>query len=188
MIWQILTVLVRLANLVLIIVVALPPLEAWPVANTDPELKDKFEQLHVKLGPMLAGTPPSHDKVLPSAVTVKDEYNSFDEFHKDVKIAHSFDAGAFMAHIVASDGHQNDMHVFLENRNTKRQVVLEKGSPTMYLGDGQFDQMVEDEVPRYPLRLHSLNDSSRNSQSIPEKDAMLLYQNEAGDKLISVAQ
>ena len=102
MIWQILTVLVRLAKVVLIIVVALPPLEAWPVANTDPELKEKFEQLHVKLGPMPAGTPPSHDKVLPSAVTVKDEYNSFDEFHKDVKIAHSFDNGSFTVHLVGA--------------------------------------------------------------------------------------
>ena len=46
-----------------------PPLEAWPVDITDPELKDKFEQLHAKLGPMPAGTPPSHDKVDAAAIS-----------------------------------------------------------------------------------------------------------------------
>ena len=47
-----------------------PPLEAWPVDITDPELKDKFEQLHAKLGPMPAGTPPSHDKVNADAISL----------------------------------------------------------------------------------------------------------------------
>ena len=47
-----------------------PPLEVWPVDITDPELKDKFEQLHAKLGPMPAGTPPSHDKVNADAISL----------------------------------------------------------------------------------------------------------------------
>ena len=32
-----------------------PSLEAWPIAITDPGLRDKFQQLYAKLGPMPSG-------------------------------------------------------------------------------------------------------------------------------------
>ena len=62
----------------------------------------------------------------------------------------------------------------------------------MYVGDGTFLKIVEGDVaPRYPLKLHSLGNASsrsRDSTQIAEKDAMLLYQTEAGNQLYSVAQ
>ena len=80
------------------------------------------------------------------------------------------------------------MHVFLENRSAKRQVPLEKGAATLWVGDGTF-QDIRNQSCRYPLKLHSLaNASSQQLQQIAEKEAHLLYQTEAGNNLCSVAQ
>lgn len=167
-----------------------PSLEAWSVTITDPELKDKFQQLYAKLGPVPAGTPSGHAEGEPSRVTAKkDEYNSLVELQKDLQIVHSFASEKFTVHLVADENNQDqDMHVVLENRIAKRQVPLEKGLATLWVGDGTF-QDIRNQSCRYPLKLHSLaNASSKDLQQIAEKETHLLFQSEAGNNLYSLAQ
>ena len=44
---------------------------------------------------------------------------------------------------IGSPVHMGRGHVFLENSNKSTRVVLEKGVPHLYLGEGTFGELVE---------------------------------------------